>query len=206
MDVCFVIPGIGEKAYQKLANVYSAIEPPTWALLLAQTLRAQKYESIILDFEADRKSLDEATKDIHNTKSKLVVFVLYGQNPNSGTTMMIGAAELAKKLRENYPEYKIAFVGSHVSALPQEVIKLDYVDFAFINEGVAGLSALLKTDLINRLSGVPGLMYKDAEGHPRKGGIARIITNLDEELPGSAWDLVDLTKYRSHFWHSNFLH
>ena len=206
MDVCFVIPGIGKKAYQKLANVYSAIEPPTWALLLAQTLRAQKYESIILDFEADRKSLDEATKDIHNTKSKLVVFVLYGQNPNSGTTMMIGAAELAKKLRENYPEYKIAFVGSHVSALPQEVIKLDYVDFAFINEGVAGLSALLKTDLINNLSGVPGLMYKDAEGHPRKGGIAKIITNLDEELPGSAWDLVDLTKYRSHFWHSNFLH
>ena len=119
---------------------------------------------------------------------------------------MIGAAELAKQLRENYPEYKIAFIGSHVSALPQEVIKLDYVDFAFINEGVAGLLALLKTDLNNRLSGVPGLMYKDKDGRPHKGGIARIITNLDEELPGYAWDLVDLTKYRSHFWHSNFLY
>ena len=34
----------------------------------------------------------------------------------------------------------------------------------------------------------------------------RAITNLDEELPGYAWDLVDLTKYRSHFWHSNFLY
>ena len=56
MDVCFVVPGIGEKAYQKLASVYSAIEPPTWALLLAQALRASKYESVILDFEADRKS------------------------------------------------------------------------------------------------------------------------------------------------------
>ena len=35
-DVCFVIPSTAKKAYQNLANIYSAIEPPTWALLLAK--------------------------------------------------------------------------------------------------------------------------------------------------------------------------
>ena len=39
VDVCFVIPNSAKKAYQKLADVYSAIEPPTWALLLANALR-----------------------------------------------------------------------------------------------------------------------------------------------------------------------
>ena len=44
IDVCFVIPTSAKKAYQKLADVYSAIEPPTWALLLAQSLRKKNYE------------------------------------------------------------------------------------------------------------------------------------------------------------------
>ena len=52
IDVCFVIPSTAKKAYQDLSKTYSAIEPPTWALLLAQSLRKNKYESVILDFEA----------------------------------------------------------------------------------------------------------------------------------------------------------
>ena len=38
IDVCFVVPSSAKKAYQKLADFYSAIEPPTWALLLAQSV------------------------------------------------------------------------------------------------------------------------------------------------------------------------
>ena len=45
VDVCFVIPSSAKKAYQELADVYSAIEPPTWALLLAESLRVHKYDS-----------------------------------------------------------------------------------------------------------------------------------------------------------------
>ena len=112
VDVCFVIPSSAKKAYQKLADVYSAIEPPTWALLLAQSLRHKNYDCVILDFDADRKNMDESVKEIADTKPKLVIFVLYGQNPNSGTTMMIGATELANHLKKNYSELKIAFCGA----------------------------------------------------------------------------------------------
>ncbi len=100
VDVCFVVPSSAKKAYQNLANVYSAIEPPTWALLLAKSLKKKNYESVILDFDADPKEKGEAIKEIANTNPKLVIFVLYGQNPNSGTTMMIGACELAEHLKK----------------------------------------------------------------------------------------------------------
>ena len=60
---------------------------------------------MILDFDADPKNIDQSVKEIADTKPKLVIFVLYGQNPNSGTTMMIGAAELAEHLKKNYSNY-----------------------------------------------------------------------------------------------------
>jgi anaerobic magnesium-protoporphyrin IX monomethyl ester cyclase len=51
-NVCFVIPSSAKKAYQDLAKTYSAIEPPTWALLLAQSVRNKGHDPVILDFDA----------------------------------------------------------------------------------------------------------------------------------------------------------
>tara|TARA_B100000029_G_scaffold240200_1_gene237370 strand:+ start:3138 stop:4676 length:1539 start_codon:yes stop_codon:yes gene_type:complete len=213
VDVCFVVPSSAKKAYQNLANVYSAIEPPTWALLLAKSLKKKNYESVILDFDADPKEKDEAIKEIANTNPKLVIFVLYGQNPNSGTTMMIGACELAEHLKKNYSNLKIGFIGSHASALPHEIIELNFIDFVFINEGVIALLSLLETNLKDNLQKIPGIFFKDSEGLPKQGKAGQIIINekMDHVMPGYAWELLPkknyvLDKYRSHFWHSNFLH
>ena len=213
VDVCFVVPSSAKKAYQKLSNVYSAIEPPTWALLLAQAIRQKNHDCVILDFDADPKDNDESIKEIANTRPKLVVFVLYGQNPNSGTTMMIGAKELAEHLKKNYPNLKIGFIGSHASALPNDLIKLKYVDFAFINEGLLSLLFLLNTNLKDNLEKVPGILFKDLDGNPQKGKPGQIVSNeeMDLMMPGYAWDLLPkkdkaLDKYRAHFWHTNFLH
>ena len=38
IDVLFVIPNSSKKLYQGLANSFSAIETPTWALLLASSI------------------------------------------------------------------------------------------------------------------------------------------------------------------------
>jgi anaerobic magnesium-protoporphyrin IX monomethyl ester cyclase len=51
--VTFVIPSSAAKAYQGLANKYAAIEPPTWALLLANAVRVEGYDPCILDFDAE---------------------------------------------------------------------------------------------------------------------------------------------------------
>ena len=147
LDVLFVNPDSSFQAYQGLSTSYSAIEPPTWALLLAQSCRAKSFGVSILDCGAERLSLDNSVKRIVEANPRLVCFVMYGQNPNSGTTSMIGAEQLANKLKEEYPECIICFVGSHVSALPREVLALSFVDIVLLNEGVYALHNLLRTDL-----------------------------------------------------------
>ena len=40
IDLLLISPSNPKATYQGLSNKYSAIEPPTWALLLAQSVRA----------------------------------------------------------------------------------------------------------------------------------------------------------------------
>ena len=100
IDVLFVTPDSSLAAYQDLAKLYSAIEPPTWSLLLASSVKKNGYEAAILDCDAERLSLDDSVKRINETQPRLIAFVLYGQNPNSGTTSMIGALKLAQALKD----------------------------------------------------------------------------------------------------------
>lgn len=43
LEVLFVTPNNSNGIYQELSNKYSAIETPTWSLLLAQSCRTQNY-------------------------------------------------------------------------------------------------------------------------------------------------------------------
>jgi radical SAM superfamily enzyme YgiQ (UPF0313 family) len=209
--VTFVIPSSAAQAYQALANKYSAIEPPTWALLLANAVRKEGYDPCILDFDADPSpDLEHAAHRIFSTNTDIAVFVLYGQNPNSGTTMMIGASILAAQLKLIRPSIKIVFIGSHASALPYDVIGLPYVDFVFINEGVYGLLDLLQTNYVDHLDKVRGLVYKK-HGFAATGAPGELVKteDMDRVMPGYAWDLLPkktklLDKYRAHYWHNYF--
>ena len=63
IEVLFVIPNSSKKLYQDLANTYSAIEPPTWALLLASNLRKNNFSCEILDCDALRLSDKQSIED-----------------------------------------------------------------------------------------------------------------------------------------------
>ncbi len=212
LDVLFVNPDSSFQAYQELSKDFAAVEPPTWALLLAQSCRAQGFGASILDCCAERLSIEESIKRITEAKPRLVCFVVYGQNPNSGTTNMIGATALCKKLKEHQPDCISCFVGSHTSALPLEVLSLPEVDFVLLNEGVYALQNLLRTDLKSRLDQVKGIGHKQS-GAPVLNAPERVVPNdrMDADLPGSAWDLLPykrkpLDLYRAHFWHAEFNH
>lgn len=217
LDVLFVNPNSSLQAYQDLAKVYSAIEPPTWALLLAQSCRAKGFSVAILDCDAERLTLKESVDRISVLNAKLVVFVVYGQNPNSGTTGMIGGTMLANEVKKQFEYTKICFVGSHTSALPMEVLQSPYVDFVLLNEGVYALHNLLKTDLVSNLDKVKGIGYKkysDTSEHKSILNAPQSVVpqeRMDIDLPGYAWDLLPyksspLDLYRAHFWHAEFDH
>src|ERR1035437_846584 len=147
LDVLFIAPDSAAAAYQGLANDYAAVEPPTWALLLAESCRSKGFGVGILDACAERLSPAIVATRVKAADPRLVVFVVYGQNPNSGTTSMIGALAAAQMIKLHNPEYPICFVGSHVSALPREVLAYPCVDIVLLNEGVYALHDLLKGNL-----------------------------------------------------------
>src|SRR5258706_13963066 len=104
LDVLFVSADSAAQAYQDLSKTYSAIEPPTWALLLAQSCRAKGFGAAILDCTAERLTHAQAVKRIGEINPRLVCFVVYGQNPNSGTPNMIGNSALCKSIKDTHPE------------------------------------------------------------------------------------------------------
>jgi anaerobic magnesium-protoporphyrin IX monomethyl ester cyclase len=218
MDVLFVNPDSSATAYQDLAQTYSAIEPPTWALLLAESCRSKGFGVGIMDCDAERLTLEQSLHRVAEAAPRLIVFVVYGQNPNSGTTSMVGALALARALKEDGgPRYRIAFVGSHTSALPLEVLAHHCVDIVLLNEGVYALHNLLRSNLGEDLASIKGIGYKKRgpAGYPLPtlNAPQSVVPQerMDEDLPGYAWDLLPfrdkpLDLYRAHFWHAGFDH
>lgn len=214
LDVLFIEPNASKEAYQALANEYSAIETPTWALLLAQSSRSAGYNVGILDANAERLTDEQVIKRVEELQPRLVVFVMYGQNPNSGTTMMIGAYRTGEKLKYALPSLPICMVGSHVSAIPKEVLTKPFVDFVLLNEGVYALRNLLATDLKSseQLVNVKGMGWKlPTNGAQCLNPPEKVVPNdrMDIDMPGYAWDLLPYRNkpfdlYRAHFWHANF--
>ena len=153
LDVLFVTPGNSKASYQVLANKFSAIETPTWALLLAESCRSIGYNVSLLDVNAENLSLEECYDRIKSSKPKIVCFVVYGQNVNAGTTSMSGAIMLSEYLKNKKFKSPIVYVGSHVQALPKEsLIKENSIDIILTNEGVYALRNLMISDMIRALS------------------------------------------------------
>ena len=79
-----------------------------------------------------------------------MLFCFYGQNQlryNINDRSRVSG----KVIKDSASSSKIAFIGSHVSALPKEVLELNSADFILYNEGVYGLIELLSTDLNSKL-------------------------------------------------------
>ena len=212
LDCLFLVTKSSKKTYQKLSHTYSAIEPPTWALLLAESTRSVGFKVDILDANAENLSVEEILKRIKDNSPKLICLVVYGQNVNAGTTNMSGAIHTSEYLKK-FISTPISIIGSHVQALPIETLKKEKsIDFVFTNEGVYSLRNLLKlTDFSsNNLAKIKGIAFRNQNkiiiNPPEK-----IVPNekMDIDLPGYAWDLLPFKKkpldlYRAPMWHAEY--
>jgi len=213
IDCCFLIPNNSKKSYQKLSETYSAIEPPTWALLLAQSIRSIGFRPSIIDANAENLSEDEISNKIKSISPGLICLVVYGQNVNAGTTNMSGAISLSTFLKKKNTDTKICFIGSHVQALPVETLKKEKsIDFAFTNEGVYALRNVLKLKSLdtNSLKKVKGIAYREKQNVILNPPEKVVPTDrMDLDLPGYAWDLLPfknkpLDLYRAPMWHAEY--
>jgi len=213
IDVCFLIASSANKSYQKLAIDYAAIEPPTWALLLAQSCRSIGFKVCIIEANAENLSNEQVLNRINELNPKIICLVVYGQNVNAGTTNMRGAVDISNFLKVNKINSPIVFIGSHVQALPIETLKIEKnIDIVFTNEGVYALRNLLKLDNFspNNLKDIKGIAYR--EDKEIKINLPEKVVpteRMDVDLPGYAWDLLPYKNspfdlYRSPMWHAEY--
>jgi radical SAM superfamily enzyme YgiQ (UPF0313 family) len=213
IDVLFINPNNAIKIYQDLAKKYSAIETPTWALLLAESCRSKGFSVDILDCLAENLNEEEILNRVIKKNPRLIVFVVYGQNVNAGTTSMSGATKISSYLKKNKIISPIAYIGSHVQALPAQTLKKETsIDFVFTNEGVYALhNILIKKDItLEKIKHINGIAIK-INGKIFFNNTEKIVPQerMDLDLPGYAWDLLPYKKkpldlYRSPMWHAEY--
>ena len=213
IDCLFLIPNNARKSYQKLSETYSAIEPPTWALLLAESIRSVDFNPFIIDANAENLNENEIFNKIKEISPRLICLVVYGQNVNAGTTNMSGAVKITNFIKQNNINIPIAFIGSHVQALPVETLKKEKnIDFVFTNEGVYALRNILQLKSFDSksLSKINGIAYREDKKVNLNFPEKVVPTNkMDIDLPGYAWDLLPFKKqpfdlYRAPMWHAEY--
>ena len=204
LDVLLITPPSRLEVYQKLAGEYAAIEPPVWSSLIAKYLINKGYNVKILDAEAEFYNHKETAEIIIKENPKLAVYMIYGQQPSASTQCMPGGRKTATIVNESTNnEIKSLVIGTHASALPKRTLEEEPYTFVCQGEGPITIEHLLKAlnKGNNKFSEVPGLWY--FEGNEVKNNkAADMFQDLDNSLPGQAWELLDLKKYKAHNWHT----
>ncbi len=202
LDLVFVNPASRTQVYQALGKELAAVEPPVWAALLAGTCRAQGLTVAVIDAEAEGLPPDEVAERVRDLRPVLAVVVVYGHQPSASTQVMTAAGRCCTAIKGLTPEQKVLLIGGHVAALPERTLAEEDADFVAVGEGLATLPALveaLKTPVAD-LAQVPGLGYR-ADGQACVTRDRPLPTDLDHEMPGPAWDLLPMARYRAHNWH-----
>jgi anaerobic magnesium-protoporphyrin IX monomethyl ester cyclase len=146
---------------------------------------------------------------IEQINPKLVALVVFGHMPSAASQQMFGAHEVAVAIKALNSNRIIAIAGGHVSALPEQVLRNEPVDYAVRGEGPATFSALL-TALTESfgvrpptsiLRGIPGLVWwndhRNIEVNP-----AATALDPDTDLADQGWQFTPPARYVAHNWHS----
>ena len=201
LDVLLVTPPSRVQVYQELSRDFAAIEPPVWSGLIATYLRQQSCSVAILDAEAQGLTHQQTAEQIAAIAPRLAVFVIYGQQPSASTQCMPAGLKACAILNA-LADIPTLVMGTHPSALPKRTLLEEPYTYVCQGEGPAtilGLIVALRAPQ-HSLRDVPGLWHLE-EGNAVGNAPAPLFPNLDHDLPGQAWDLLDMSRYRAHNWH-----
>lgn len=203
LDLVLVNPSSRARAYQKLGTALAAVENPVWAGLIATFARRRGFSVEIVDADVEELTPAGAAAAVAALNPRLVAVVVYGHQPSASTQNMTGASAVVAAIKNQRPEAKVLMLGGHVAALPERTLREECCDYVARDEGLYGiadlLAALRETETPD-VSRVRGLVYRDGAGvvfNP----VAPLVTDLDRDMPGIAWDLLPMAKYRAHNWH-----
>src|SRR3989344_2522233 len=147
--------------------------PPLELMSIAGYLDKSGAETVILDAGGLRKRPEDVRNFIEKEKPAMVVF-------STSTTTIDSDILTATFAKEVSKDIVTVAVGSHVMALPQEVLKLNRdLDVAVWNDDEEIIVKNL-TESPRDFSKVKGICYRDRDGKIQKTLPQEITRNLDE--------------------------
>lgn len=203
LDLLLINPGNRMKIYQSLGKELSALEPPVWAGLMATFILKQGFSVKILDANEENLTPEMTAKRVEEINPLLCAVVVYGHQPSASTQNMEAAGAICTAIKSQNPAQKILMVGGHVAALPKRTLNEENVDFTCGGEGLYTMKELLealKSTQPDDFHNVRDLCYREGNDI-RLNPPAPLLQNLDEQMPGIAWDLLSMEQYRAHNWH-----
>jgi radical SAM superfamily enzyme YgiQ (UPF0313 family) len=194
LDIVFINPPLSQTERYGVKFKAGGQTPPTGLAMLAAVCREKKYSVAIIDAPAINLNSQQVLDKILEFRPKYIGITAV-------TISIFNAIDIAKLLRDRYPEGKIILGGAHITAAPKETVERFgmFFDIAVLGEGEVTIIDLLKAfDKKKSLADVKGIAYPDGTGKnlifnpPRE-----FIEDLDS-LPFPAYDLLpDLAKYYS---------
>lgn len=147
--------------------------PPLELMSIAGYLDKFGAETVILDAGGLRKTPKDVRNFIEKEKPAMVVF-------STSTTTIYSDVLMATYAKKVSKDIVTVAVGSHVMALPEEVLKLNQdLDVAVWNDDEEVIVKNL-TESLGDLSKVQGICYRDSDGKIKKTPPQTINSNLDE--------------------------
>ena len=203
IDLVLINPASRAQVYQGLGKELAAVENPVWAGPDGELQpRARP-----VGRDNRRRGGAIVSRGSGGTRAQtgpvLAAVVVYGHQPSASTQIMTASGQVCAALKQQLPEQPVLLLGGHVAALPARTLREEQADFVAVGEGLYTLTALveaLKTAATD-LRQVPGLYYRAADGAIRWNQDRALLLDLNEQMPGPAWDLLPMQRYRAHNWH-----
>jgi len=168
---------------------YPRKNPPMGLAYLAAYIRREGFQPLIIDLNVSGYSPAEIA-GLLNKYRPLAAGISFMTNQYSE------ALKLARLIKSNSGAAFVIAGGSHISALPQEILReCPEVDFSVTGEGEVTFLELLKAlaDGRNDFEQIPGLCFR-AQRDIIQNSPRALIEDVDT-LPFPAWDLLSVEKY-----------
>jgi radical SAM superfamily enzyme YgiQ (UPF0313 family) len=111
---------------------------------------------------------------------------------------MAAAGETCAAIKALRGDWRIMMTGTHPAALPERTLLEEKIDFVCDREGPETilLTARALKARATDYSKIPSLWYRDGKAI-RSNLPGELMDDLDSEMPGVAWDLLPMDKYRA---------
>nr|MBP7216690.1 cobalamin-dependent protein [Candidatus Omnitrophota bacterium] len=182
MNVLLINPPWFVKKGNIWSNVRSAL-PPLGLLYLAAILEKNNIKVDVVDFQVTFTDWQRLEESVASWR-----YDWYGIT--TVTPTIYNAHRIAQLIKKRQPHANVVCGGAHVTALPEETLQLDYVDYIIRGDGEDAFFRLVAGQ---PLQDIAGLSYKE-KGNIRHVGPNGLTRQLDA-IPFPAFHKVDLRRY-----------